>query len=83
MDYDLHQTRFDPCNIIQKLSRLGEVILDTWCRDGSICAAARQMGRRCFGFEIDPTKAAVARARVNELEHIATGGRKRSEIPRL
>ena len=39
---------------IRNSSRTGEVVLDPFLGSGTCLIAAEQMGRRCFGLEIDP-----------------------------
>lgn len=41
-------------------------MLDPFCGTGTTCAAARKLGRRWIGFEIDPKYHEVAEKRVRE-----------------
>lgn len=44
---------------IENSSRPGEIVVDCYLGSGTVLVAAQQVGRRCFGVEIDPTYADV------------------------
>jgi site-specific DNA-methyltransferase (adenine-specific) len=50
--------------LIQKSSAPGELVLDPFAGSGSTCKAAKDLGRRFLGIEIDPRYAEIARQRV-------------------
>lgn len=50
--------------LIQKSSAPGELVLDPFAGSGTTCRAARDLGRRYLGIEIDPTYAEIARKRL-------------------
>ena len=49
------------CDVV---SRRGQIILDPFCGSGTTCVAAKKLGRRWVGIEIDPKYAEIARRRV-------------------
>ncbi len=50
--------------LIQKSSAPGELVIDPFAGSGSTCRAAKDLGRRYLGVEIDPAYVATARRRV-------------------
>ena len=50
--------------ICAMFSRKGNIILDPFCGSGTTCVAAKKLGRRWIGIEIDPKYADIARGRV-------------------
>jgi site-specific DNA-methyltransferase (adenine-specific) len=50
--------------LIEKSSAPGELVLDPFAGSGSICRAAKDLGRHFLGIEIDPTYAEIARRSV-------------------
>jgi DNA modification methylase len=63
----LHPTQ-KPVTLMQTLidvfSSPGDLVLDPFCGSGSTLVAARDLGRRSIGIEIDPRFAEVARQRM-------------------
>ena len=55
--------------LLQKLPE-ARLVLDPFCGSGTTCVAAKQLGRRYIGIEIDPKWARVARERVAEAERL-------------
>ncbi len=52
--------------LIQKSSAPGELVLDPFAGSGTTCKAAKDLGRRFLGIEIDPAYAEIARRRVSD-----------------
>jgi DNA modification methylase len=56
-----------PVELVRRMvansSAPGDVVLDPFLGSGSTLIAAEQLGRRCFGIEIDPAYVEVAVAR--------------------
>ena len=50
--------------LVEAFSRPGHVILDPFCGSGSSLLAAKLLGRRYIGFDIDPVYAATAQNRL-------------------
>ena len=44
---------------LQHASRPGDVVLDLFLGSGSTMVAAQQLGRKCYGVELEPTYCAV------------------------
>lgn len=51
-------------SLIDVFSLPGDLVLDPFCGSGTTLIAARDLGRRCVGIEIDPKFAEVARQRL-------------------
>ncbi len=67
-----HYSRFPeelPRRAIEAFGLLGEdvVVLDPFAGSGTTCVAARKLGCRTLGFEIDPAQAAAANERLAEI----------------
>lgn len=58
-----------PLDLVRKFlilhTKPGQIILDPFCGSGTTCVAARTLGRRFIGIEIDPEYAEIARKRIN------------------
>ena len=50
--------------LCQRASGPGDIILDPFCGSGTTCVAAKKLGRKYIGIEIDPVYAEKARARL-------------------
>jgi site-specific DNA-methyltransferase (adenine-specific) len=50
--------------LISAFSKPGDIVLDPFAGSGSTCVAARELGRRYIGIEIDATYYTAARARL-------------------
>lgn len=55
-----------PERFIRQYTRPGDMVLDFCAGVGTTCRAARELGRRTIGIEIDPAEADKARAWLNE-----------------
>jgi DNA modification methylase len=55
-------------HLIERSSEPGDVVLDPFCGSGSTCKAAKLLGRRFIGVEIDRSIAATARQNLGGLE---------------
>jgi 23S rRNA G2445 N2-methylase RlmL len=44
----------------------GEIILDPFCGTGTTCVAAKRMGRRFIGIDINPAYVGIARERIEK-----------------
>ncbi len=65
---------------IRNSSRTGEVVVDPFLGSGTCLIAAEQMGRRCFGLEIDPAYCDVIVTRWEKFtgrtaEHVKRGAK--------
>jgi len=54
--------------IVDFASGVGEVVFDPFCGIGSTCEAAKRLGRRYIGIEINERWAEIARARIRDTE---------------
>jgi len=66
-DKDLHdygQAVEDAAYFISKFTHEGELVLDPFCGSGTTLLAAKSLGRRALGFEVDPKIANIARRRL-------------------
>lgn len=64
-DHRWHPTE-KPVNLIERSIRWagGDIILDPFCGSGTTCVAAKKLGRKYIGIEIDEQYAQIARNRV-------------------
>ena len=53
--------------LIEKSSSPGELVLDPFAGSGTTCRAAKDLGRRFLGIEVDPVYAAIGRRRLARL----------------
>jgi len=54
--------------VLKKYSIPSDIILDPFCGSGTTCVAAKRLGRRYIGIEIDPGYAQTARNRLRDTE---------------
>jgi adenine-specific DNA-methyltransferase len=54
--------------LIMAFSRVRDIVLDPFCGSGTTAVAAKQLGRRYMGIEIDPSIAAQADERVKQTD---------------
>lgn len=54
---------------VQVLTRPGDLILDPFAGSGSYLVAAKELGRRAVGFEVDPERAEAARRRLSTVSY--------------
>lgn len=68
----LHPTQ-KPVDLIRALlynnSIEGDLVLDPYCGSGTTCVAAKLMGRRYIGIDLEPKYVATANARLGEIGH--------------
>lgn len=69
----LHPTQKDAASlapVIRAFSKPGETVLDPFCGSGSTLVAARDLGRRFIGIELDPQYHALTSRRMQEGVHM-------------
>ena len=52
-------------DLVQQFTDPGDLVVDPFCGSGSTGVACVRLGRRFLGYEIDPSFAAMARARLD------------------
>jgi site-specific DNA-methyltransferase (adenine-specific) len=57
-----------PAWFIKLFTQPGDMVLDPFMGSGTTAVAAKQLGRRCLGIEIDPAYIEVAQSRLNEVQ---------------
>jgi len=58
-------------DLIKNSSKPGEIVGDPFCGSGSTMVACHQLGRKCYGIELDPKYCQVIIDRMQQLdEHI-------------
>ena len=55
-----------PRRLIRLYSYPGDLVLDPFCGSGTTCLAARELGRRWIGVDIDPRYVSIARERLGQ-----------------
>jgi DNA modification methylase len=68
---NIHHPTQKPVDVIKRMIRNHniDIILDPFCGSGTTCVAAKQMGRKYIGIEINPEYAAIAQRRVDNVGH--------------
>jgi DNA modification methylase len=56
-----------PARAISNSSAIGDVVYEPFAGGGSTMVAAEQMGRLCYGVEIDPKYVAVCLERMSDM----------------
>ena len=62
---DWEQNESEAEYLIRKLTQPNDLVVDPFCGTGTFCVAAKTVGRRWFGTEIDRVKAKMARLRLS------------------
>lgn len=57
-----------PAWFIKLFTQPGDIVLDPFMGSGTTAVAAKQLGRRCIGIEIDPAYIQIAHSRLNEVQ---------------
>lgn len=57
--------------VVSLLSYVDDVVLDPFCGSGTTCLAAKKLGRRFVGYDIDPTYCKLAEDRVASVDPVA------------
>jgi len=63
---DWEQNESEAEYLIRKLTQPNDLVVDPFCGTGTFCVAAKTVGRRWFGTEIDRVKAKMARLRLSK-----------------
>jgi hypothetical protein len=57
-----------PAWFIKLFTQPDDIVLDPFMGSGTTAVAAKQLGRRCLGIEIDPAYIQIAQSRLNEVQ---------------
>jgi len=57
-----------PAWFIKLFTQPNDIVLDPFMGSGTTAVAAKQLGRRCIGIEIDPAYIQIAQSRLNEIQ---------------
>lgn len=57
-----------PAWFIKLFTQPGDLVIDPFIGSGTTAVAAKQLGRRCIGIEIDPAYIQIAQSRLNEVQ---------------
>ncbi|HVB72460.1 MAG TPA: site-specific DNA-methyltransferase [Ktedonobacteraceae bacterium] len=57
-----------PAWFIKLFTQPGDIVLDPFIGSGTSAVAAKQLGRRCIGIEIDPAYIQIAQSRLNAVQ---------------
>ena len=57
-----------PAWFIKLFTQPDDIVLDPFVGSGTTAVAAKQLGRRCIGIEIDPAYIQIAQSRLNEVQ---------------
>ena len=54
--------------LVGELSNTSDIIFDPFCGSGTTCVAAKKLGRRWIGIDIEPKYVDIAKSRVQNTE---------------
>ncbi|GAC1566233.1 MAG: hypothetical protein NVS3B14_07110 [Ktedonobacteraceae bacterium] len=57
-----------PAWFIKLFTQPGDIVLDPFIGSGTTAVAAKQLGRRCIGIEIDPAYIQIGQSRLNAVQ---------------
>jgi hypothetical protein len=61
------QSQAEAEQLIEAFTQPGDMVLDPMCCTGTVLAAAKRLGRKFLGFEMDADRVAIARQRLAEV----------------